>query len=990
MKRAITFLCICVAFSFASCIDRDFDLADVSGEVTLGGDELVVPIANIEPIYLGDLIEDGEFINSNNEGTYQISYTSYGDDPTKFEKISIDGISIPAITGLSPELEPIGFSFQQLPTTLSMAGVSQTFEVEYPSLGGIVNIQPIEMKEGLNLKLPLEKKQGAINEAALKILKMNGLDVVSSQYASETVFNAEIKILEQLKKVAWVQFGCSKHPYGAPFEVKIDLQGLQDIVGGGNLSVNIAFPEGYYLRDENGEDYPADTHNILARDVVLQPKQKKVEFLVYLNRIDYSDHEFEDGKLKIDDHIKYSYELDLNLCAGSYNLDNMPKFSIEAAPEYKDVEVVINHFEMEGANYAVNYAFDGMPKGVDIERVAFKDTYLTLSLKGLEWLHVMDNLTDEPLPAQLKVTMPECMHFEESSLFANHVLSASADDLSEGIRLKLDYIDCKANGVKQENGQLLIASNIVAEIDLHNMDGHTVLVSSLTPPSTPLAISVEIADAQLKLDTENTKVTWSGDKSFDLDLGDNIPSISQSIEVPEMIASIKEIAIGKAGGAGEPVKIAFKLAGIGKFPVDELEVDVAVNLGKLLRPTQSSIDSGIIKKSDNGDYILVIDQTWSPNGDALAKEVAFEALENIPEIKDGKITLNQNFSVTGSVKIKDGQEIKLVDFGDAKIDIDVKIDDIEVRTFTGCVDLSVKPDEMIVELGDFSDLGVRIDNLALNPIIDIKLKDNPTNIPLNGEVSIKTFNSSGEAQTTIDASVEIKGSGATHLVLSTPRNAAKYKDVEGVQFVQIDGLSDLLADGIPSKIAVNMAVWTDASEARTIDLAQAANGYNIEYQYSLIMPLELESNTKLSFDTTINDLNDIFVELANSAIGGFKVGDIGLIAEFNTDIPLNIVLSAELVDANGDTDGIGVYLELKDCVIEGKKSGSVIDLNLSLGESGSLEVLKNVHGVRLAFSIYGTESDNNALMNSQYLEGKLKLRLRNGLTIDLSELMNGF
>ena len=286
MKRAITFLCICVAFSFASCIDRDFDLADVSGEVTLGGDELVVPIANIEPIYLGDLIEDGEFINSNNEGAYQISYTSYGDDPTKFEKISIDGISIPAITGLSPELEPIGFSFQQLPTTLSMAGISQTFEVEYPSLGGIVNIQPIEMKEGLNLKLPLEKKQGAINEAALKILKMNGLDVVSSQYASETVFNAEIKILEQLKKVDWVQFGCSKHPYGAPFEVKIDLQGLQDIVGGGNLSVNIAFPEGYYLRDENGEDYPADTHNILARDVVLQPKQKKVEFLVYLNRID--------------------------------------------------------------------------------------------------------------------------------------------------------------------------------------------------------------------------------------------------------------------------------------------------------------------------------------------------------------------------------------------------------------------------------------------------------------------------------------------------------------------------------------------------------------------------------------------------------------------------------------------------------------------------------------------------------------------------------
>ena len=989
MKRAITFLCICVAFSFVNCIDRDFDLADVSGEVTLGGDELVVPIANIDPIYLGDLIKDGEFLNSDDKGAYQFSYTSYGDDPTKFEKISIDGISIPAIRGLSPEIDPIGFSFQQLPSSLSMAGISQTFSVEYPTLNSIVNIQPIKMTEELSLELPVSG-QGVITSQMLALLKMQGLDVIKSEYASETTFNAEINILEQLQKIDWVQFGCKDHPYGAPFEIKIDLQGLQDIVGGGTFNVNIEFPEGYFLRDEQGNDFPVATHNVLSREVVLQSKQKRVEFLVYLNRIDYSDHDFADGKLKIDDHIKYSYDLSLNLGAGSYNLASMPKFSIEAAPQYKDVEVVINHFEMDKASYAVNYAFGGMPNGVNVEKVAFEDTYLTLSLKGLEWFHVLDNVTDEKISAQINVSMPECMHFEQSQYFSNNTISASASELANGVRLKLEYIDCKADGVKQENGQLLINSNIVAEIDLHEMDGHTVLVSSLIPPQSPLSISVNIADTQLKLDTENTKVTWSGDMSYDLDLGDKIPSISQSIEVPEMIASIKEIEIGKAGGNGEPVKIAFQLAGRGTFPVNELEVDVAINLGKLLRPTKASLDSGIIKKSDNGDYILTVNQIWAPSGDALAKEVAFEALENIPEIKDGKIALNQNFSITGCVKIKDGQDITVSDLGEAKIDVDVKVDDIEVRTFTGCVDLSVKPDEMVVELGDFSDLGVQINNLALNPIIDIKLKDNPTNIPLHGEVSIKAFNSSGDIQAIIETSVEIQGSGATHLVLSTPRNANKYEGVEGVQFVQLDGLSDLLSDGIPSKIAVNMSVWTDKDEPRTINLAQAANGYNIEYQYSLVMPLELESNTRLSFDTTINDLNDIFVELANSVAGGFKIGDVGLIAEFNTDIPLSIVLSAELLDANGNTDGVGAYLDLKDCVIEGKKKGSKIDLNLSLGESGSLEVLKGVHGVRLAFSIYGTESDNNALVNSQYLEGKLKLRLRNGLTMDLSKLVNGF
>ena len=996
MKRAITSLCICAALSFASCIDESFDLADVSGEVTVGGDELVVPLGELDPIYLGDILKDGDFINSNGEnGTYQISYTSYGDDPSKYENIKVDGISIPAITGLSPKIDPIGFSFQQLPSTLSMAGISQTFNVDYPSINNIVKIQPIKMAEELDLQLPISG-QGAISEQMLALLKMQGLDVIKNEYASETIFNAEIEILEQLKKIDWVQFGCSDHPYGAPFEIKIDLQGLQDIVGGGTLKVNIEFPQGYYLRDEQGKDFPTATHNILSREVTLQPKQKKVEFVVYLNRIDYSDHNFDDGKLKIDDHIKYSYDLNLNIGTGSYNLASKPKFSIEAAPEYKDVEVVVNHFEMDKASYAINYAFDGMPNGVNVEKVAFKDTYLTLSLKGLEWFHVLDNITDEKISAQINVTMPECMHFEQSNYFTNNTLSASASELANGVRLKLNYIDCKANGVKQENGQLLINSNIVAEVDLHEMDGHTVLVSSLTPPQSPLSISVNIADTQLKLDTENTKVTWSGDQVYDLDLGNNIPSISQSIDVPSMIASIKEIEIGKAKSNGEPVKMAFSLASQKSFPVDELEVDVAINLGKLLRPTQSSLASGIIKKSDNGDYILTIKEAWKPNQKSLAKEISFEALENIPEIKNGKIALNQSFPVTGSVKIKDGQNIDLSKLDSAKIDINVEIDDIEVRTFTGGIDLSLAPEDMAVELGDLSNLGVDINNLSINPILDIKLKDNPTNIPLSGDFTIKTLDKGGETMATITIpTINVAASGATHIVLSTPRNAAKYEGVKGVTFVAAEGLSELLANGIPAKIAVSMKVQTDKNDIRTIDLAETKNGYNIEYQYAVIVPLEFDGATDISYEGTFTGLGSTFAELADTT-KGLKVGDVGLVAEFGTTIPFNIVLSAELINAEGTTENIDARLDINNCLIKGytnadecgEKSVSKIDLDFNLGDSHSLEGLRNADGVRFKFTLYNA-GDNSALKSSQFIDGKLKLRLRNGVTVDIFDFLNG-
>ena len=994
MKRAITSLCICAALSFASCIDEGFNLADTSGEVTLGGEELIVPLAEITPIRLGDIIENSEFLNNKGEdGAYQFTYSSFGEDPTKYEKISVDGISIPALTGLSPQLDPVGFSFQPLPTSLLMAGISQTFEVNYPSLNSIMKIEPIKMSEELNLELPISG-QGAISEQALALLKINGLDVIKSEYTSEVVFNAEIELLEQLKKVDWVQFGCEKHPHGAPFEVKVDLNGLQDIVGGGSVKLNIEFPKGYYLRDENGVDFPEATHNTLVREVVLQPKQKKVEFLIFLNRIDYGDHDAVNGKLEIDDHIKYSYSLNLNLGAGTYNLASAPKFTIEAAPEYKDVEVVINHFEMEKASYAINYAFDGMPNSVNIEKVAFKDTYLTLSLKGLEWFHILDNATNEKISAQINVSMPECMHFEPSRYFSNNTISASATELANGVQLKLEYIDCKANGVKQENGQLVVNSNIIAEIDLHEMDGHTVLVSSLTPPKSPLAISVGIADAKLEIDTDNTKVSWVGDQTYKLDLGDNIPTISQSIEVPEMIASVKEVAIGKANSYGEPVSIAFKLASLTSFPVDELDVDVSINLGKLLRPTQQSIDSGIIKKSDSGDYILAISEAWQPNNKALEKSVSFEALENI-EIKDGKINLNQNFPVTGFIKIKDGQSIDTSKLDSAKIDIDVKIDDIEVRTFTGGINLSVAPEEMVVELGDFSNLGVNLNNLTLHPILDIKLKDNPTNIPLNGNIAVKTLDNNGNISKTIEIpTITIAGSGATHIVLSTPRNAEKYEGVEDVTFLAVEGLSELLADGIPSKIAVDMEVKTDMNDIRTINLADAKNGYNIEYQYSVVMPLEFGGDTSLSYESTVSGLNSTFAELADTA-KGLKVGEIGLVAEFGTTIPFNIVLSAELVNADGTTEGIDARLDISNCLIkgynekhDGEKKISKVDLNFNLGESQSLAGLKNADGIRFKFTLYST-GDGSTLKSSQYIDGKLKLRLRNGLTVDIFDFLNG-
>ena len=101
-----------------------------------------------------------------------------------------------------------------------------------------------------------------------------------------------------------------------------------------------------------------------------------------------------------------------------------------------------------------------------------------------------------------------------------------------------------------------------------------------------------------------------------------------------------------------------------------------------------------------------------------------------------------------------------------------------------------------------------------------------------------------------------------------------------------------------------------------------------------------------------------------------------------------------MINANGTTDGIAARLNINDCVIkgynkevDGEKKSSKIDLDFDLGESGSLEGLKNADGVKLKFSIYNTDADVAKLAKDQFISGKLKLRVRDGLTIDISELV---
>lgn len=1017
MKKFFTALCISM-LSFVGCVDRSFDLAETSGEMTIGGDELVLPLGEISNITLGDLLKNNDSLENGDNGVYQISFSSFGDDPTKFEKFSIEGVEIPTIKDISPTLDPISFSMESMPQSLQLRPISQSFDVDFPAIGNIMTIEPITMEQELGIDLPeiLKKQsQGVIDDRILATLSSFNATTLSAEpkEALNCGFNGEITILKELKKVDWVEFGCDEHPYGTPFSIKIDLQGLKDINGGGEVNLYVEFPDGYYLRDENGNDFPQATHNIFNKTVEIASKQKEISVLVYLHRIDYSKKEVVEGLLSIDDKISCDYKLNLSLCKGSYNLNAKPKLTFEAAPQYKDVEVVINHFELPNLEHSLYYSFNGIPNGVSIKRVVFTDdTKLSVSLKGLEWCKVKDNLTGEDISPKIEIDLPTCMRFGKHALLSErvgekiagsgqiaekNVLLATAAELSNGVTLSLESIECEgSSNIKQEDGSLIIDEKIVVAVHMESIDGHTILVSSLTPPE-DFTVAVNISEANLKLNLKETEVTWSEDKSFDLDLGENVPTISQTITIPDMIKSINSIEIGKAG-SNDPLSMRFSLNAGNSFPVDELDINLAVNLGKLLRPTKEMLDKQIITQNENGDYIFRINEPWKTKNGAFTKVLQFEALDNIPEIIEGKMALYQSFLVMGSAKIKSGEDIDLSAISDAKVNVDIDIDDIEVRTVTGVVDVAMAPEPVAVDLSELAKLELDFNALSLNPVLSINIKDNPVGVSFGAEVVISTLDKDGNKITTITTpAINVAERGASNIIISTPRNAEKYTK-DGVTFIPIEGLSKLLSNpdpdsnGLPVKITVDMKVASNNNEEVTISLEEAEQGYDIEYQYSMLLPFEMDGELDLSYSTEINDLNDVFTSLSDQG-AGFKVGDIGLIAEIGTTIPFNIVVSAELIDKNGNSDGVDAKLNLNNCLIEGydsKRDGKVkvsnIDLDFDLGESHSLKGLRNANGIRLTFTIYNSNAESTSLSKEQFINGQLKLRVRDGLTIDLSNI----
>ena len=971
-KRIFGYMVAIIAAASTACVDDSYDLNNISTEVTIGGDVVIVPLGQIKEKSLGELIGDdiADLVDEN--GVYTVKFIDDGDS------FDIDGIALPRITDISPEISTVTFSAPVLPSTFDFSSVTSSFPIGYPDLDTAPALDAITVTSEISSGISLPS--GSVPALGERTLHLSG----------SADFRGLFTLVPEIARINKLYLGDASSPYGTPFDITLSLNGVKSINGGGTLDFEAVFPSNYELTDENGRSIG---NKLTVSGHSVEAGADKISLRAFIRSLDLHDTAVTDGVLKITDAVKYEFTLRFDAVAGYYNSTFPPAFTLSANPVCRDIEVVTNTIHIDASSHKTDmvYTFNGIPEGIrSIDRIAFSNAPIKISVGGLEWLKSDIPTATIELPSNFVFAADGNGYLDTST----NVLTAPLRRLQQGIMLEIESIDCTKGNAELKNGQLTLKSDIDARIS-EIPAGQTFLLSDITPAVSPVNVTTSIDGATFTIDLAQSEVKLR-EQIFDFNFGvDNNPRITHTVEIPDEITNIERLDIQNSNGGKVKAEIGLSLPEGAVFPVDKVTLDLSVNLKRMICP---AADQQNIYTAENGDRILRLENLeWRPNTDKKLHiaTIEIDAIENLPAITSangGKhLVIDETLNITGGVTVADGSNINL-EATKSAIDIDFDIDDITISKFTGTVDYKVTPSRpTVIELGDLADFDLRIDDLAVDPIIEIDL-DNPLGVAFDAAVKLNPFNEQGTAiidNTVSVDGVRIAGNAASHIVISTERRRAQFENKEGVTFFAAE-LGNLFRNKIPSTVAVDFDVHSKTDETHIVDLTEPS--YSIAYGYSVSLPLEFGRSLDISYEDSVTGLSDTFADIADNNI---SVGEIAVIADFSTDIPLDMLLSAEFVDADGNptdvkaTIGAANIIKGHDPKSSRQTTTSTIEIAVDLGKDGSLEKLKDVDGLKFGINLRNNTSDYSALSSTQTVSGIVKLRVKGGITIDWNDPVNG-
>lgn len=402
-----------------------------------------------------------------------------------------------------------------------------------------------------------------------------------------------------------------------------------------------------------------------------------------------------------------------------------------------------------------------------------------------------------------------------------------------------------------------------------------------------------------------------------------------------------------------------------------LEVELAVALPEIIK----------VEGADNNGNITISGQL-DDKGMINVDPIRILALDlNGVDLKNG---IKDVLVVDGSIKLANASiDVDQWLGKDLEIGFDASIKDIVISKVTGKVDYQVDP---IVESVDLSDVADMLGESGAEATLDfyhahlaLEVVTN-LGVPVTASVElVPYYDGKADESKTVPATLALNPSESADKESVTRVWLANSEDrmPSGYTFVKADILG--LLKNIPEKLEFRLTAGTDTD--RECVLEPEAE-YSLKANYLFELPLEFGEEFEVTYKTTVNDLPAILGSLLS------KGSQVKLAGEITNALPLGLNLTLNFLDSNGNlvpmADGCGVQ-KIAPCGLDGSAVTTPLEVVLGLRDGVNAA---DITSLELEFNANSAGVTGVPVTEDAYLQAVLQLVLPEGITVDLSEILN--
>ena len=433
----------------------------------------------------------------------------------------------------------------------------------------------------------------------------------------------------------------------------------------------------------------------------------------------------------------------------------------------------------------------------------------------------------------------------------------------------------------------------------------------------------------------------------------------------------------------------------GEFSIVKV-TNLQIELPDFLVFADTQDTEGIIIDKDNhklsfNDFILK-KNTTEEQGKFHLQLIAYYFAEKAGT-GQGLVVTNKEINETYDVKVSGTAEVTLgtttptVSSNDKLYIIpQIMIAEMNVQNVTGVIQPKITPTNTIVKLENLPDFlsDNEVELEITNPTISF-IANNPLETPiiLNGEMLGKKADGSMIEGSTVKIGNgskdgnKIQLNPGNNIIILSRTGKSNQENSSTVQNIQVSDINNLIKK-IPDEVNVTLNPVVKNDDYYTVELKE--DGYTMEGNYDIDIPLNFGSNLKIVYDETIDnfdlDLEDVDIKKAILSINA--VNTIPLAMEIKNE-------NVSALDANGnvikdiDVTVEGTITESKDGKAE---VSSTLNINLNETAEGAISKLD---GLKLKVTAVPGQATDVQLLSTQWLQlTDMKLKIPNGIKVDLN------